>query len=295
MSIPRSSAAHVDHVEQLGRLVDHGAQRPALADRADPTDDVPRRAFGARRLAHDRLLRPDGSGHTLHRELAAHRHDRHDQLFVGDDHERLEHLVVVESERNGGLSPEVVEILAAFVLVDRVGDPGGIEGHHCRRHGHDSRTPRRLSGRPVRLSIDPSTSPADYDYRHRIRVRFVETDAMGIVHHSNYLHYFEETRVEYLRHIGHPFTEWREAGLESPVLESFVQYRQPLEFDELIDVHLPLAEVTRATFQMAYLVTVDDADGVPGVRATGVTVHGCVTTAGRPTRLPAWLTTMASR
>jgi acyl-CoA thioester hydrolase len=145
----------------------------------------------------------------------------------------------------------------------------------------------------VRLTADPSRSPDAYEFHHEIRVRFVETDAMGIVHHSNYLHYFEETRVEYLRHVGHPFTEWREAGLESPVLESFVQYRRPIEFDELITVHLSLADVTRATFQMAYLVTVDDADGAAVVRATGVTVHGCVTTTGRPTRLPAWLTAMA--
>ena len=141
----------------------------------------------------------------------------------------------------------------------------------------------------MRLSVDPSTSPLDYEFAHRIRVRFVETDAMGIVHHSNYLAYFEETRVAYLRAIGHPFTEWRDAGLESPVLESFVRYRQPLEFDDEITVHLRLADVTRATFQMAYLITVDDLDGVGRARATGVTVHGCVTTAGRPTRLPAWL------
>jgi acyl-CoA thioesterase FadM len=40
---------------------------------------------------------------------------------------------------------------------------------------------------------------------------------------------------------------------------------------------------------MAYLITVDDAAGVAGARATGVTVHGCVTAAGRPTRLPEWL------
>ena len=145
----------------------------------------------------------------------------------------------------------------------------------------------------MRLSAEPSTDPDDYEFVHRIRVRFVETDAMGIVHHSNYLAYFEETRVEYLRAIGHPFTEWREAGLESPVLESFVQYRKPLEFDDRIDVHLRLAGVTRATFQMAYLVTVDDGDGVAAVRSTGVTVHGCVTTTGRPTRLPAWLTALA--
>lgn len=141
----------------------------------------------------------------------------------------------------------------------------------------------------MRLSIDPSTSTADYDFVHQIRVRFVETDAMGIVHHSNYLAYFEEARVEYLRHIGHPFTEWRDEGLESPVLESYLRYRLPLHFDDLVDVRLRLAAVTRTTFQMAYLLTVPDPGGDVGVRATGVTVHGCVTTAGRPTRLPAWL------
>ena len=58
-------------------------------------------------------------------------------------------------------------------------------------------------------------------------------------------------------------------------------------------VHLRLADVTRATFQMAYVITVDGPDGRPQARATGVTVHGCVTTAGRPTRLPAWLVDMA--
>lgn len=143
----------------------------------------------------------------------------------------------------------------------------------------------------VRLSVDPSLHPDDYGFRHDIRVRFAETDAMGIVHHANYLPYFEEARVAYLRHIGHPFTEWRDAGLESPVLESYVRYRQPLHFDDLLTVHLDLAAVHRATFEMAYLVTVAGGAG-SGVRATGVTVHGCVTTSGRPTRLPEWLAAM---
>ena len=140
----------------------------------------------------------------------------------------------------------------------------------------------------MRLSAEPSTSPPDYDFTHQIRVRFVETDAMGIVHHSNYLAYFEETRVAFLAHIGHPFTEWRQAGLESPVLESFVAYRQPLRFDDVVTVHVALADVTRATFQLAYLITVDDI-----AHSTGVTVHGCVSAAnGRPTRLPPWLVEM---
>jgi acyl-CoA thioester hydrolase len=139
----------------------------------------------------------------------------------------------------------------------------------------------------VRMSIEPSTDPAAYDFAHPIRVRFVETDAMGIVHHSNYLAYFEEARVAFLQHLGHPYTEWRDAGLESPVLESFVRYRQPLEFDDVIDVRVTLGAASRASFQMAYLVTVADS-----VRATGVTVHGC-TVGGRPTRLPRWLAEFA--
>jgi acyl-CoA thioester hydrolase len=142
------------------------------------------------------------------------------------------------------------------------------------------------------MSIEPSTDPGDYSFVHHIRVRFVETDAMGIVHHSNYLPYFEEARVAFLRHIDHPYTQWRDEGLESPVLESFVQYRQPLEFDDVAGVHVSLGSLSRATFQMAYLVTVD-VDGRPQARATGVTVHGC-TADGRPTRLPTWLTDYAA-
>ncbi|MEL6893003.1 MAG: thioesterase family protein [Actinomycetota bacterium] len=147
----------------------------------------------------------------------------------------------------------------------------------------------------MRLSTEPSTDPSDYDFTHSIRVRFVETDAMGVVHHSNYLAYFEEARVAYLAHIGHPYTEWRSDGFESPVLESFVQYRDPLRFDDVALVHLDLAAVTRATFQMAYLITVANGDGAAEVRATGVTVHGCTSAStGRPTRLPAWLRELAA-
>ncbi len=136
----------------------------------------------------------------------------------------------------------------------------------------------------VRLSVEPSLVTSDYPFTHMIRVRFAETDAMGIVHHSRYLLYLEETRVAYLRFLGHPYSEMRAEGVDYAVLECFVQYRQPLRFDEQIDVHLQLTSATRTSFQMTYLITVEGE-----VRATAVTVHGCVTSAGRPTRLPSWL------
>lgn len=136
----------------------------------------------------------------------------------------------------------------------------------------------------MRISADPSTDPLAYPFIHRLRVRFAETDGMGIVHHSRYLPMVEEARVAYLRHIGHPYQEIREGGLEMNVLEAWMKYRRPLLFDDVVEVHTSVASVERASFQMVYLLTVHDE-----VRATGVTAHGCVTAAGRPTRLPAWM------
>jgi len=141
----------------------------------------------------------------------------------------------------------------------------------------------------VRTSADPPLDPSVYPFRHRLRVRFAETDAMGIVHHSRYLPYLEEARVEYLRHLGHPYHELRASGIDMVVLEAFVRYRSPLRFDDLVDVHVALASANRTTFQMAYLLTVEGH-----TRATAVTVHGSITSAdGRPTRSPTWLRALA--
>lgn len=120
---------------------------------------------------------------------------------------------------------------------------------------------------------------------HRVRTRFAETDAMGIIHHAAYLPYLEEARVAYLRALGHPYDEVRTDGLDIAVLEVGVQYRAPLRFDDEVDVHLWAGAVTRTTFQIAYLLTVGAE-----IRATAVTVHGCVDASGRASRLPVWVT-----
>ncbi len=142
----------------------------------------------------------------------------------------------------------------------------------------------------VRLSLQPSLDQGDYGFTHQLRVRFAETDAMGIVHHSRYLPYLEAARVEYLRHLGHPYSELRTEGMDFTVLEAYMQYRLPCYFDDVVDVHLQLGSVTRATFQIGYLLTVAGE-----TRATGVTVHGCVNGQGRPLRMPSWLLSLAAR
>ncbi len=139
----------------------------------------------------------------------------------------------------------------------------------------------------MRLTADPSLDAGAYSFHHEIRVRFAETDAMGIVHHSRYLPYLEEARVAWLRHLGHPYQELRAEGHDAAVLECWVQYRQPLRFDDQVTVHVVLHRVTRATFEIAYLLTVDGS-----VRAVAATAHGTITTDGRPTRLPPWMVEM---
>ena len=136
----------------------------------------------------------------------------------------------------------------------------------------------------MRASLDPSRDPADYAFRHDIRARFAETDAMGIVHHAAYLPYLEAARVELLRELGRPYAVLREEGIDFTVLEVAIRYRQPVRFDDLVTVHVHVDGVTRTTFQIAYLLTVGDAPV-----ATAVTVHGCVNPQGRPMRMPEWI------
>lgn len=139
-------------------------------------------------------------------------------------------------------------------------------------------------------SNEPGARDDAYDFSHRIRVRFSETDAMGIVHHSRYLPYFEETRVEYLRELDHPYDEMRAQGIDMAVIEAGVRYKVPLRFDDLVDVHVRMGEVARASFRMDYLLRVGDQ-----VVATGFTRHACISPDGRPTRMPAWLRELCLR
>ena len=287
-----ATAAHVDRVRRQRELVDHSRETALLAEGADAPEDVPGDTLGGIRRTHVGSLAAERSSHSLQRELTGDRHDC-DNLGVVERHdEGLEDLERIEIELLGRLETEAAIVSFGLVLVHRERNARRFEGGDRRRH--PAEYGRRSIGtaaaavaaysRHVRITAEPSTDPGDYEFAHRLRVRFAETDAMGIVHHSRYLPMLEEARVAYLRHIGHPYTDLRAEGVEMNVLEAWCRYRRPLEFDELVDVHVHLAGVERASFQMGYLLTVDAE-----VRATGVTAHGAVNADGRPVRLPAWL------
>jgi acyl-CoA thioester hydrolase len=142
----------------------------------------------------------------------------------------------------------------------------------------------------VRIDLDLSTDPTDYAFIHRVRVRFAETDAMGVAHHSSYVAWLEEARVEYLRHLGHPYAEIRAGGHDFAVLELFAQYRRSARFEDVVTVHTRVGSVRGATFQMEYLLMIDDE-----TCASAATVHGVVDPTGRAVRAPEWLRELLGR
>lgn len=115
------------------------------------------------------------------------------------------------------------------------------------------------------------------------RVRFVETDLMGVVHHSNYLRWFEMARVEYLRTANVLLPDLIADGILFPITEVQCKYRQSAYFDEMIRVEATLADFSRAKLCFAYRV-VRETDNV--LLAEGTTQNVFTDDKGRVIRLP---------
>jgi acyl-CoA thioester hydrolase len=91
-----------------------------------------------------------------------------------------------------------------------------------------------------------------YDYYHRVRYR--ECDPMRIVYHSHYLDYFEAARTEALRSIGLPYKEIEDAGFIMPIVEAYVRYHQPAQYDDLLQVKALIAEPPSSRIRIDYEV-----------------------------------------
>ena len=132
---------------------------------------------------------------------------------------------------------------------------------------------------PVSLSLFP-VDPALSVSRVPVRVRFAETDAMGVVHHASYPLYFEVARVEWLRRRGVRYTEMRANGVHLPVVELSLKYTSPAWFDDPLDVIVELVEVRSASVRFEYRIERDSLQ-----LTEGFTRLACVGADGRPLRV----------
>jgi acyl-CoA thioester hydrolase len=117
-----------------------------------------------------------------------------------------------------------------------------------------------------------------------LRVRYAETDKMGVVYYANYLVWFEVGRADLLRSLGWTYREMELDGVSLPVIEAHCDYHRPARYDDEIEVQTEGRLVSPVRMEFQYMV-VRKHDAV--VAATGRTVHAALDASGKPCRLPA--------
>ena len=116
-----------------------------------------------------------------------------------------------------------------------------------------------------------------------LRVRYAETDTMGVVYYANYFVWFEVGRTDLLREAGWSYRAMEEAGFSLPVVEAHCDYRKPAKYDDEIEIRTTGSLLTPIRVRFDYqLVRHDDEAPLAG----GYTVHASLSAAGRPCRLP---------
>ncbi len=115
-----------------------------------------------------------------------------------------------------------------------------------------------------------------------IPVRFAETDAMGIVHHSAYIVWFELGRVTWMDAMGVPYTEVAEGGNHFAVTKVEVQYRGAIRFGEVVKLETTVTMLRSRQVSFSYSVY----NGKGDLAATGRTDHICVDLAGHSAKIP---------
>lgn len=114
-------------------------------------------------------------------------------------------------------------------------------------------------------------------------VHYYETDQMKVVHHSNYIRWFEEARVNFLNQIGYPYDVFEnELKLISPVLEVQCEYRSMVRFGETVDITAKVASSNGIKLKFLYEVR-DHQTGE--LRTTGSSTHCFLNEEGRPISL----------
>ena len=117
----------------------------------------------------------------------------------------------------------------------------------------------------------------------RIRVRYADTDKMGVVYYANYLVWFEVARTDWLRERGWSYREMESTGFSLPVLEAHCEYRQSARYDDEVEARATGSLLSPVRVRFEYEIT-RAADGA--ALANGHTVHVTIDRAGKPCRLP---------
>ncbi|MHB1037265.1 MAG: acyl-CoA thioesterase [Pirellulales bacterium] len=122
------------------------------------------------------------------------------------------------------------------------------------------------------------------EHEIEIRVRYQETDAMGLLHHAAYFTYFEMGRTELLRAGGRSYRQMEEDGLLMVVAKIDCRYHQPARYDDVVRLRTTMTRVTAARVEHAYQLLRDG-----GLLAEGHSTVACIDRQGNIRRVPDWI------
>lgn len=117
-------------------------------------------------------------------------------------------------------------------------------------------------------------------YRHK--VQYYETDQMKIVHHSNYIRWFEEARIDYMENLGMPYEDMEASGIISPVISVEAEYLRMVRFGDTVAIETKIKEYNGIKLIIGYEVT-DESTGM--VHCKGTSKHCFLNEGGRPISL----------
>lgn len=123
------------------------------------------------------------------------------------------------------------------------------------------------------------------EYEVKIRVRYKETDQMGVVHHSNYVNYYEVARTEMMRSRGVTYREMEERGMMLPVREVTMNYVAPALYDDLLTVKIRIAEKPAVKLTFDHEIRNGSGDLLNTGRVVLVFMNAATR---RPCRAPEW-------
>jgi acyl-CoA thioester hydrolase len=116
-----------------------------------------------------------------------------------------------------------------------------------------------------------------------LRVRYAETDKMGVVYYANYFVWFEVARTDLLRSLGWSYREMEHAGISLPVIEATCEYLRPARYDDELEIRTEGRMLSPIRMEFKYQIRLLGDDTLA---ASGRTVHAALDVNGRPCRLP---------
>ncbi len=120
------------------------------------------------------------------------------------------------------------------------------------------------------------------EHKTIVRVIYADTDAMGVVYHTNYIKWFEVGRCELLRSIGYPYARMEKEGILLPVAECGCRYKLPAVYDDILEVTARIFEMKSATVSLEYEIRRQETGEL---LVTGFTKHAVTDPSFKPIRL----------